>query len=89
MSDKKLFAVFGKPVMHSRSPQIFNSLFNYFDLNADYLCISVDAEEEILRTAQSLNLSGFNITSPFKQGIMKHLDDIDEPSRAIICPRCD
>jgi len=69
--------------MHSRSPQIFNSLFNYFDLNADYLCISVDAEEEILKTAQSLNLSGFNITSPFKQSIMKHLDDIDEPSRAI------
>jgi len=83
MSDKKLFAVFGKPVMHSRSPQIFNSLFNNFDLNADYICISVDTEEEILRTAHSLNLSGFNITSPFKQSIIKHLDDIDEHSRAI------
>jgi shikimate dehydrogenase len=83
MSDKKLFAVFGKPVMHSRSPQIFNSLFNNFDLNADYLCISVDTEEEILRAARSLNLSGFNITSPFKQSIIKHLDDIDEHSRAI------
>ncbi len=47
MPDKKLFAVFGKPVMHSLSPQIFNYLFNYFDLNAEYLRISVDTEEEI------------------------------------------
>lgn len=83
MPDKKLFAVFGKPVMHSLSPQIFNYLFNYFDLNAEYLRISVDTEEEILRTAHSLNLNGFNITSPFKQSIIKHLDYIDEPSRAI------
>ncbi len=69
--------------MHSRSPQIFYSLFNNFALDADYICISADGEEEIFRTARSLNLNGFNITSPFKQSIMKYLDDIDEHSLTI------
>lgn len=83
MSEIKLFAVTGQPVFHSRSPQIFNSLFHSLRMDAVYIRINAMSAEEVIKTARAMKLSGFNVTSPHKYGIMKNLDDVEEHARTI------
>ncbi len=82
-SEQKLFAVFGNPIIHSLSPNIFYYLFEQYKINADYLRITAETKEDILKTAASLKLDGFNITSPFKQSLLELLDSMDKPSQSI------
>jgi shikimate dehydrogenase len=83
MSDTKLFAVTGQPIFHSRSPQIFNSLFQSLRMDSVYIRISAMSTEEVIKTARAMGLSGFNVTSPYKHEIMKNLDDVEEHARTI------
>ncbi|MFW6132097.1 MAG: shikimate dehydrogenase family protein, partial [Candidatus Aminicenantaceae bacterium] len=82
-SEQKLFAVFGNPIIHSLSPNIFYYLFEQYKINADYLRITTETKEDILKTASFLKLDGFNITSPFKQSLLELLDSMDKPSQSI------
>jgi len=83
MSDTKLFAVTGQPIFHSRSPEIFNCLFQSLRMNAVYIRIIAVSAEEVINTARAMQLSGFNVTSPYKHEIMKNLDDVEEHARTI------
>ena len=83
MSESKLFAVAGSPVLHSRSPQIFNALFQTQKLDAVYFRLAADSGAEIVETAKSMPLGGFNVTSPYKTEIMDYLDDISDESLQI------
>lgn len=64
----KLFAVIGKPVLHSKSPAIFKPLLNE---NEFYLRLAVDSCSEVISLASELPICGINITSPFKQEAFK------------------
>ena len=79
----KLFAVFGNPVLHSKSPQLFNTLFEKFQVNAHYTRIHVEACEEVIRTIRSLNIIGSNITTPFKECIIPMLDELSKEAEQI------
>lgn len=72
----KLFAVFGNPVLHSKSPQLFNSLFERFKIDAHYTRIHVETGEEVIRAIRSLKVIGANITTPFKECILPMLDEL-------------
>lgn len=60
------FGVIGEPISHSKSPQIFNYLFELHKINAYYTRILSPDDKLIHR----LNLSGFNITSPYKSSFL-------------------
>lgn len=83
MSDPKLFAVAGNPILHSRSPQIFSSLFQSCGLNASYFRLSESSGRRIAETALAVGLHGFNVTAPAKFDIIDHLDSVSEPSGII------
>ncbi len=83
MSETKLFAVAGRPVIHSRSPQVFNSLFEFLKIQAAYFRLAGSHSQEIVQTAKSMNLTGFNITAPFKSEIIEFLDDSSEEVKTI------
>lgn len=71
MSDNLLrYGVIGNPISHSKSPQIFNKLFEENHVNAYYTRI-LDPDSKMLNR---LNFDGFNITSPFKSSILTLLD---------------
>ncbi len=74
MPDPLLLAVCGKPVIHSCSPHIFNALFKHLGINAHYLRLAADSAQESLATAEAMNLSGLNVTSPFKSDMASLLD---------------
>jgi len=88
MSETKIMAVTGKPIFHSRSPEIFNHLFHELGIAAVYTRLSAENGEEAIWTAGAMKLSGFNVTSPFKEEIIRFLDGLDEHASAIGAVNC-
>jgi shikimate dehydrogenase len=76
MEREKLFGVTGNPVLHSKSPVIFNTLFDELKVNAVYTRIAANSAEEAMFLFHELGLKGMNVTAPFKKDIMEYLDDI-------------
>lgn len=80
---KKLFAVFGNPVLHSKSPQIFNPAFEEISINACYIRIRPQSAEDICRLMKAMPVSGASITSPFKEEIFNYLDNVSVDAKRI------
>ena len=83
MSPRKYFAVFGKPILHSRSPQLFNSVFEKMGIEAFYTRIRALSGKDVIEIIKNLNISGANITTPFKEEVMPYLDFISDDAKQI------
>lgn len=79
----KLFAIFGNPVLHSLSPQLFNAAFAAMRIDAHYARIQTDHASDIAHAMRSLPLAGASITTPFKTAVMPHLSTIAPDALAI------
>jgi shikimate dehydrogenase len=77
------FAVAGRPVLHSRSPQIFNAAFRALGYPGRYVRLTADTAAETMALAGRLGLAGLNVTTPFKETILSRVDAIDEAARAL------
>ena len=76
------YAVIGNPIGHSKSPQMQNAGFEFYGMGSIYGKILVEHEElaEFVDYARK-NLSGFNITVPFKQDIIPFVDEISDVAK--------
>ncbi len=88
MSQVELFAVAGRPILHSLSPVIFGAAFRSTGRHAIYSRLAVDTAEECLRLARELGLRGMNVTSPLKEEILPLLDSLDPAAQAIGAVNC-
>lgn len=81
----KVFGVIADPVAHSRSPQIHNRAFQAKRIDAVYLPFRVTTPElsDWMKVARGLPVSGFSVTIPHKQRIIRHLDAVDSLARRI------
>lgn len=70
----KILAVTGNPVLHSLSPVLMNGAINDKNLNFRYLRLPAESAEEAMDVFKKLNLSGMNVTAPFKTDVIKFLD---------------
>ena len=70
------FAVFGNPILHSRSPQLYNTLFRHDRVNAYYTRIKTQTGKAVCEVIRKLGLSGANITTPFKEEVIPFLDSL-------------
>ena len=75
---KKKFGIIGKPVKHSLSPVLHNYWFKKYNIDADYEIIEADDKElpEIIKKIKQEDYVGINVTLPFKQKIINHIDKI-------------
>ena len=75
---KKKFGIIGKPVKHSLSPVLHNYWFKKYNIDADYEIIEADDKElpEIIKKIKREDYVGINVTLPFKQKIINHIDKI-------------
>jgi 3-dehydroquinate dehydratase/shikimate dehydrogenase len=73
----KMYGVAGDPVAHSLSPLIMNAAFRRENVNAVYLGLHAKALEDLMACAQDIPIHGLSITMPFKEAIIKHLDNSD------------
>lgn len=82
---KKMYAVFGSPVLHSKSPQLFRSMIREHD---HYTRILPQSAEDILRIVKLMNLTGASITSPYKVSLLPLLDDLTPSASAVGAVNC-
>ena len=74
----KLFGIIGNPISHSLSPLIHNQAFKQLALDAVYLPFLVKYDEQnIISALKCLNISGANVTLPYKSLIIPQLDYVD------------
>ncbi|WJE14460.1 shikimate dehydrogenase [Halobacillus sp. ACCC02827] len=73
----------GHPVGHSLSPWIHNQLMQQQGLNGEYKLYDIDPEQfdERMAWLKTQNLDGFNVTVPYKEKIIAHLDGLDTSAR--------
>ena len=72
----KLFAIFGDPVSHSRSPIMHNCVFKNLNYDACYTRVHLKDGTKLKETFLSLGLSGANITVPHKEEAFKACDEV-------------
>ncbi len=72
----KLFAIFGDPVAHSRSPLMHNSVFKHLNYKACYTRIHLQDGSKLKETFLSLKLSGANVTVPHKEAAYVACDEV-------------
>lgn len=83
MKKNRLFAVAGYPVIPSKSPRIFNTLFSALEIPGHYSRISSRSVDEVLDIFRGLELSGINVTSPLKSKILPMIEKRDDPADMI------
>jgi 3-dehydroquinate dehydratase/shikimate dehydrogenase len=81
----RVYGVIASPVAHSKSPLIHNRAFQARRIDAVYLPFLVPAQQlgDWMKFAGEFPVSGFSVTIPHKQRIMRYLDVIDPQAKRI------
>ncbi|AGK61126.1 shikimate dehydrogenase [Archaeoglobus sulfaticallidus PM70-1] len=77
------YCIIGYPLKHSVSPEMQNSAFRYYNMDAEYVKLEVNPEgfsEEIRIIEKRFN--GANVTIPFKEEVAKYYELVGD-ARAI------
>ena len=75
----KKYGIIGNPIKHSLSPVLHNYWFKKYKIDANYSIINVKDENElpgVIEQIRNKELSGINVTLPYKQKIVNHIDRI-------------
>ena len=75
---KKKFGIIGNPIKHSLSPVLHEYWFKKYDIDADYSIIDILDKDlpQIIKKVRQGYYSGINVTLPFKQKIINHVDKV-------------
>ncbi len=77
------FGLIGKSLVHSFSKKFFTEKFEKEQTAADYELFSLSDVSLLRQLIVEHNLSGLNVTIPYKQAVMPLLDAIDDEAAAI------
>ena len=80
-----LFALIGDPVSHSLSPFIMNRAFDTMGLDAIYVAFGIKPERlgPSLAGLSAMGVSGLNVTYPYKEEILYHIDAVSSEVEVI------
>lgn len=80
---KQLYAVFGNPVSHSKSPLVHSLFAKEFGINLEYRAVHVDIGgfEQAVSGFQANDGKGLNVTVPFKLNAWKLADQLTDRAR--------
>jgi 3-dehydroquinate dehydratase / shikimate dehydrogenase len=79
----RVYGVAGDPVVHSLSPAIMNAAFRRENVNAVYLTLHAKTLKDLLTCIRGIPLHGISVTMPYKEAILKHLDNTDSHTTKI------
>ncbi len=80
------YAVFGSPVLHSKSPQLFSPLL---DSGKEYYTrIRPQSAEDLIRIVRLLPIRGASITAPFKESVLHLADSVTPAAQAVGAVNC-
>jgi len=75
---KKKYHIIGKPLSHSLSPLLHNYWFKKYKIDAEYTCLETEENNfiNIIDKVKHEEISGINVTLPYKQKIIPFLGKI-------------
>ena len=75
---KKKFGIIGRPIKHSLSPVLHNYWFEKYGINGSYSIIEAQDSDlkNVIKRIREHELTGINVTLPFKQKIINQIDRI-------------
>jgi 3-dehydroquinate dehydratase/shikimate dehydrogenase len=79
----RVYGVIGDPIGHSLSPLLHNTGFAAQHIDAVYLPFLVKQLGDFLEAIPEFGVSGFSVTLPHKQTILKHLKECEPLAREI------
>lgn len=81
----RLISIIGNPVKHSKSPYIHNNSFEKLNLDFAYMAFEIKEGkvENAVEAMKTLDAKGFSVTMPYKEEVMKFLDQIDKAAEII------
>ena len=81
---KKSFGIIGNPIQHSLSPLLHNYWFEKYNINAEYSIIKADEKDlaKVVKKIKDKSLNGINVTLPYKQKIINHIDKVINDAEA-------
>ncbi len=79
----RVYGVAGDPVAHSLSPAIMNAAFRRESVNAVYLALHARKLSDLLTCVRDIPIHGLSVTMPYKEEVLKHLDNTDAVTERI------
>ncbi|MDD4953522.1 MAG: shikimate dehydrogenase [Candidatus Omnitrophica bacterium] len=82
---KKTYGLIGYPVKHSLSPLMHNAAFASLKINAEYKLFPLASDElgAFLKNLAKNNISGLNVTVPYKEKVIPFLDKLSKEAGLI------
>lgn len=82
----KICGLLGKGIQYSKSPKIHNSYYKENNIDFNYELFDLDEEQisNFIKDLKINNIIGFNVTIPYKQLIIKYLDELVYPADKIM-----
>ena len=86
---QRKFGLVGFPLTHSFSARYFTDKFNREGItDCVYENYPIESIEELPSLIKQENLSGINVTIPYKESVIEYLDEIDSAADAIGAVNC-
>lgn len=79
----KQFGLIGFPLIHSFSKKYFSTKFESEQIDAVYDLYELSKIEEFPELINRVELSGLNVTIPYKEQVIPYLDILDETAKEI------
>ena len=79
----RVYGVAGNPVAHSLSPVIMNAALRRENVNGVYLALHAKTLKDLLSCVRDIPIHGLSITMPYKEAILKYLDNTDSHTTKI------
>ncbi len=79
----QVYGVVGDPIGHSLSPVMMNAAFRRETVNAVYLALHAKSLKDLFACVQEIPIRGLSVTMPYKQDILKALENSDPLTKLI------
>jgi shikimate dehydrogenase len=82
----KVFCIFGdERVFNAKSPLLFSSILKKIGFNGSYVPFMVAPHQigEAVCSMRALNMAGANVTAPYKESVITHLDVLSEGANIV------
>lgn len=81
--DCMVLGILGDPLSKSKSPRMQNAALRASDINGIYLPFEASDLDQVEEVIRGYDIRGVNVTTPYKQDIMDHIDVVDRAASAI------
>ena len=83
MKKNKIYGLIGKNISYSFSKEYFSNKFKTEKISSKYLNFDLIDINQIYKLTKEFNLSGLNVTIPYKESIIQFLDETDSKAKQI------